>query len=113
MHGAPLVVVMAWHYPAVAYVPIFVVGVAPVDAMQAAAQTALGELVAEELGTDSVATEQLAIWATPRQALLGQINPGTLLVLGHRELGDVADLLFGDIADNVVSRATCAVAVVP
>ncbi len=114
MHGAPLTVVMAWHYPAVAYLPFVVHGVAPADAMDNAARTALAELVVEVLGeAPDLTVEQIAVWATPRQALLEQARPGTLLVVGHHDVTEVADLMFGRVIDHVVDDAVCPVAVVP
>jgi nucleotide-binding universal stress UspA family protein len=112
--NARLVVVMAWHYPAVVYIPLFATGVAPVDAMQAAAEMAVAALVADELGEGAgVVIEPIAVWSSPRQALVDQVEPGTLLVLGHHERTQLNDLLFGWTTDSVIQQVSCPVVVIP
>lgn len=113
-HGAPLVAVMAWHYPAVAYVPLFATGVAPAEAMQAAAEAGLANLVAEELGDAAdVNIEQIAVWSSRRGALLDQLRPGTLLVIGRHELVELGQFIVGEFGDGIIRDATCPVAIVP
>jgi nucleotide-binding universal stress UspA family protein len=114
LHRANVVAVMAWHYPAVAYIPVFISGVAPADAMQTAAETALAAVVTEELGDDlDVTVEQVAMWATPREALIHHVEKGTLLVLGHHDRDVLGDILLGSVVQHVSHRAVCPVAVIP
>jgi nucleotide-binding universal stress UspA family protein len=113
-YDATLVAVMAWHYPAVAYVPMATGVLAPGDAMQAATELALANLVAEELGPESkVRIEQLAPWSSASHALIEQMTPETLIVIGRRGRSMMREILLGSTSRPTIHHATCPVAVLP
>jgi nucleotide-binding universal stress UspA family protein len=103
---------MAWHYPAVAYVPMATGGLTPSDAMQAATELALAHLVVDELGMEpKISVEQIAPWSSASQALIDQMNPETLLVIGRRGRSMMRDILLGSTSRSMIHHATCPVAV--
>jgi nucleotide-binding universal stress UspA family protein len=111
-HDATLVAVMAWHYPAIAFVPMSPGGLTSSDTMQAATERALARVVEEELGsTPNVHVEQIAPWSGASEALIDQIAPETLLVIGHRERSMMREILLGSTSRATIRRATCPVAV--
>jgi nucleotide-binding universal stress UspA family protein len=111
-YHAILVAVMAWHYPAIAYVPMATGGLTPSGAMQAATEMALAQVVVDELGSaPKVRVEQIAPWSSASQALIDQMAPETLLVIGRRGRSMMRDILLGSTSRSALHHATCPVAV--
>jgi nucleotide-binding universal stress UspA family protein len=109
---AQLVALMAWSYPAIAYVPMTTGGLIPSDAMQAATEAALAHLVTEELGAErATRVEQIAPWSTASQALIDQMHLETLVVIGRRGRSMMREILLGSTSRSTIHQATCPVAV--
>ncbi len=114
LRGSALRIVMAWDYPAYAYTGL--VNAPPEEALEAAAQAAFDEAVAE--ATSAVDLSGLTVntqlmHGTAASALLDASESAELLVVGTRGRGGFAGMLLGSVSRAVSSHASCPVVVVP
>jgi nucleotide-binding universal stress UspA family protein len=113
LHGAVLRPIMAWDYPAVSYLPL-AMGVPPLDAMQQATNASLLDVVANELGDiEGLDVQPLAVWASPRKALVDHSGPGIMVVVGYQRHRLLGDLHLGSTVTSVIRDANSPVVVVP
>ncbi len=111
---ASLVVVMAWHYPAAAYVPMIAGAGESISAMQAATQAALADIITQELGPlPDVLIEQIVPCESTSQALIDQMASETLLVIGRRGRSLMREILLGSTSRSTMRHASCPIVVVP
>ena len=113
-HDARLVAVMAWQYPLVGMVPMATGLLPPADAMDAASAEGLHQVVLDELGTsgDLDVDEHVGL-STPAELIMGQVEPGTLVVLGRGGRSLLDGLLHRSTGQSVRARHRCPVALVP
>ena len=108
--GAPVRAIQSWTHPGSATLPIGPVPV-PSDEMDERTRQALGDVVADTLGSpDAVATRVLR--GSSAGALLETVTADSVLVLGSRGLGGFKGLLLGSVSQECVEYAPCPVVVV-
>lgn len=112
LRGDALVLVHAWHVPAMSGLADMVGPVVDWSFLEQDANDILAtarRLVHEE-GID---VEELAIQDHPVRALLSAAESAELLVVGSRGLGEFSGVLLGSVSQAVLHHAPCPVTVVP
>lgn len=105
-HSARLEVVLAWSYldqPTVEFNP---------DYGEPVARAAL-DLMVEQVGpVDDIEIVRTCVNDLPARALISAAEGADLLVVGSRGLGAIKGMVLGSVSQQIVTRATCSVAVI-
>jgi nucleotide-binding universal stress UspA family protein len=107
--GCPLRVVAAWELPAGLVLP-FVPGTVSSEELGQQAERDLAELVRDTVG-DRPGLELRAVKGSAVVALLDEVSPDSLLVVGSRGRGGFRGLLLGSVSRECVEHAPCPVVV--
>jgi nucleotide-binding universal stress UspA family protein len=112
--GAPVQAVRAWHYPS-AFGPA-PVGRAPEQINEEVEERLLAELaaaIAQVYPDSSAARAQAKVtYGHPAEALIGESQDASLLVVGYRGHGAFTGMLVGSVSIHCVTNASCPVVVV-
>jgi len=122
LRDASLKVVYAWLLPLPVVIPGPVLAGIPVESgpaleeeIEQARQSAerLLEAVIEQLPTEGVRIERLAVEGQPAKALLDTAADADLLVVGSRGRGGFKGLVMGSVSQQCANHAPCPVVIVP
>lgn len=114
--GGSVRVVMAWDYPSLAMMPTPVGNpVPPPDAMEAAAEATLAQLLGPLRSSAGVEVAEVVTRGPAAQVLVTQATDvgADLVVVGNRGAGRVRSVLLGSVSRKVATSAPCPVAVIP
>ncbi|MCL4291373.1 MAG: universal stress protein [Thermoleophilia bacterium] len=112
LRGGEVAALFAWSIPFVADVPT---GLLPevIDDFRADAEKLLEEQIAAVGDSGGVEIERIVVEGPPAQALVGEAEGATLLVVGSRGRGGFKGLLLGSVSSQCMQHAPCPVVVVP
>lgn len=115
--GAPIRVVMAWHYPPITGTAP--VGVAPeqitgelLENMRAEVDAAVVKVFPDQQARSAAGVETEISYGHPAQVLIEESRNADLLVVGNRGHGAFAGMLLGSVSMQCVTHAACPVTVV-
>lgn len=106
----PLIAVEAWEFS-----PLLFTADVPVqlDDLRDTVQAHLHDTIADEVGeAPGIEVHATVVEDAPVPALLSQVGPESLLVVGSRGRGGFVGLVLGSVSQQVVQHAPCPVVVV-
>ena len=116
LRGAPLKVVLAWHWPAAALAGAAWSGVDSqlTDEFRKSARKRLDDLCAELAPRlEGVAVERTVVEGPAAACLIAAAAEADLLVVGTRGHGGFTDLLLGSVSQQCAHHSPCPIVIVP
>jgi nucleotide-binding universal stress UspA family protein len=109
----PLRLVHAWTYPTMGGFSTYSGSGFNISDLQKGAEELLEQVIGDiSDAVKNIDIERRVIQDSAAAALLGEVAPGDLLVVGSRGHGGFASLLLGSVSQQCVSHASCPVVVV-